>query len=351
MIIRKILPEEKEIYNSVISHPLQSWQWGEFKKRTGMRVIRLGVFEKGKIIGGFQILFRSISKLSLSVGQLLKCPLPDGEVVGALKELAEEQKAIFIKVEPDYVVRRWDNFKGKVQKPPAEDKKIDLTKIGLELAEKPFFDPYSFGLDLTKTEEELLANMAGKTRYNIRLAQRNGLAVEEKSDQEGLEIFINLLQETLKRQKFFLHSPGYFEKMWKVLAPAGISHILLAKHKDKILNAWMLFTWKNRIFYPYGASSSENRNLMGSNLICWEAIRFGKKLGCKSFDMWGGLGPDADPKDPWFGFHKFKLGYGGDLVKFVGSWDLVLNKPLYRAVHFANSIRWGLLHLRRKLPF
>jgi len=350
MIIRKILPQEKEIYNSVVNHPLQSWEWGEFKEKTGMRAVRLGVFEKGKITAGFQILFRPILKLSYSVGHLLKSPLPSEQLITALRELADEEKAIFIKLEPDYVVRRWSNLKGKVQKPAVEDKKVDLTKIGLGAAKKTFFASYSFSLDLTKTEEELLANMASKTRYNIRLAQRNGVVVEEKSDKEGLEIFIDLLQETLKRQKFFLHSPGYFEKMWDVLAPAGISHILLAKHKDEILNAWMLFTWKYRIFYPYGSSSSKNRNLMGSNLICWEAIRFGKKLGCKSYDMWGSLGPDADPKNPWFGFHKFKLGYGGDLVKFVGSWDLVLNRPLYRAAHFANSIRWGLLRLRRKLP-
>ena len=86
---------------------------------------------------------------------------------------------------------------------------------------------------------------------------------------------------------------------------------------------------------------------MASNLICWQAILFGKKMGCKSFDMWGGLGPDADPNHPWYGFHRFKLGYGADLVESVGSWDLIVNPGLYQGITLADSIRWKLLRLRR----
>ncbi len=350
MIVRRVLEEEREIYNQVVDHPLQSWQWGEFKEKTGMRAVRLGLFEKGKIAAGFQILFRPIPKLAYSVGHLLKSPLPSEQLIAALRELAEEEKAIFIKLEPDYVIRRWRNIKGKPEEELFQEEKIDLGKLGLSQAKKALFDPYSFILDLTKSEDELLSNMHHKTRYNIRLAQKKGVVVEEKSDQEGLEIFVNLLQETLKRQKFYLHSPDYFRKMWQILAPARIAHILLARYKEKVLNAWMLFVWKDRLFYPYGASSSELRNLMASNLICWEAIRFGKKMGCKTFDLWGGLGPKADPAHPWYGFHRFKLGYGADLVEYIGSWDLVTNPWLYQAVHFADSLRWKLLRLRRRLP-
>jgi len=335
----------------VINHPMQSWQWGEFKEKTGMKVVRLGAFEKGKLVDGFQILFRPLPKLPLSAGQLLKGSLPDEELVKALSELAQEEKAIFIKVEPDYIVRRWQNEKGRIKEPPIKDEKIDLAKIGLTKAKKPFFDPNSFILDLTQSEDELLANMHSKTRYNIRLAQRKGVVVEEKSDNESLEIFIKLLQKTLKRQGFYMHSPDYFRKLWQVLHPEGIAHMLLAKHEEDVLAAWMLFIWKDRIFYPYGASSDRKRNLMASNLICWEAIRFGRKKGCQSFDMWGCLGPSPSEAHPWYGFHKFKLGYGGDLIEFVGSWDLITSYPLYQGFQLADGLRWKLLRLRRKLPF
>ena len=91
----------------------------------------------------------------------------------------------------------------------------------------------------------------------------------------------------------------------------------------------MLVSFKDTFYYPYGGSSVEYKQVMANNLIAWEAIRLGKKLGLKKFDMWGALEPDADPKDPWFGFHNFKKGYGGKLVEYVGTYDLVLNRPIY----------------------
>ena len=63
--------------------------------------------------------------------------------------------------------------------------------------------------------------------------------------------------------------------------------------------------------------------------MAWEAIKLGKSLKLKYFDMWGALGPEADPKDPWFGFHKFKQGYGGKLEEYIGTYDIVFNYPLY----------------------
>lgn len=351
MIVRQILPEEKEIYNQGANHPIQSWEWGEFKEKTGMRPIRLAAFEKGKIESTFQVLLRPIPKTSFSAGQVLKSDLPSKEITEALKELALKEKIIFIKIEPDYIVRRWKNSRGKLEEKPIKDEEIDLSQIGLEKTGKILFDPNSFLIDLTQAEDQLLAGMHPKTRYNIRLAERHGVKVREKSDQEGLEIFIKLFQETLKRQRFYMHSPDYFRKLWQVLGPAGIGHIFLAEYQEKILSAWMVFVWKDKIYYPYGASSTEHRNLMASNLICWELIKFGKKKNCRVFDMWGSLGSEPDPKHPWFGFHKFKLGYGGDLVEFIGSWDLVNNSILYQGLQLTDSIRWKLLRLRRKLPF
>ncbi|MBU2592135.1 MAG: peptidoglycan bridge formation glycyltransferase FemA/FemB family protein [Patescibacteria group bacterium] len=351
MLIRKVFPEEKDFYNRVAKHPLQSWEWGEFKESTGMKAVRLGVFEKDKMVDGLLVLFRQIPKTSFSAGQLLKGSLPIQEYINALSGLAREQKAIFIKIEPSYIVRRWKNEKGEPEKIPFEDRQVDLEKIGLTESAKPLFDPYSFILNLTKTEDELLSNMHSKTRYNIRLAEKNGVTVEEKSDDQGLEIFISLLQKTLRRQKFYMHSPDYFRKMWQILFPAKISHILLAKYKQEVLGAWMLFTWKDTLFYPYGASNSKHRELMASNLLCWKAILFGKQNGCHHFDLWGGLGPDADKNHPWYGFHRFKLGYGPDLVEYSPSWDLITNQWLYQGLQWADSLRWKLLRLRRRLPF
>lgn len=119
----------------------------------------------------------------------------------------------------------------------------------------------------------------------------------------------------------------------------------MAKYRGKILTAWVLFVFKDTLYYPYGASSSENREVMASNLIMWEAILFGKKLGLKKFDMWGALGPGPDPKDPWFGFHNFKEKYGPGHVEFIGSYDLVINPLLYQGYKLADKLRWFYLKL------
>jgi len=103
------------------------------------------------------------------------------------------------------------------------------------------------------------------------------------------------------------------------------------------------------LYYPYGASRSAHRDVMASNLMMWEMIRFGKAQGCRMFDMWGSLGPEPDPNDPWFGFHRFKKGYGGDLVEFLGTYDLVLNEPLYKVFRVAENVRWKLLKLKARL--
>ena len=90
---------------------------------------------------------------------------------------------------------------------------------------------------------------------------------------------------------------------------------------------------------------------MPSYAMMWEAIQFGKKQGCKLFDLWGTPGSDPSPNDPWFGFHRFKLGFGAKLVEFVGTYDLVIDHRLYPLLNLGNAMRWKLLRLKAKLPF
>ena len=230
-------------------------------------------------------------------------------------------------------------------------------------AAHPLFTKYTFILDLTKSEEELLRNMHPKTRYNIKVAQKHEVMVIEDNSDEAFETYLKLTRETTKRQGFYAHSEQYHRLQWETLGIKNqkskiknhdsyfmihnsnklSAHLLTATYKNRVLVAWILFTFKDTLYYPYGASSSLHRDTMASNLMMWEAIRFGKKLGLKKFDMWGSLGPAPSPKDPWYGFHRFKEGYGGKLVEFVGSYDLVINPVLYQLYKIADKIRWVLL--------
>ena len=151
--------------------------------------------------------------------------------------------------------------------------------------------------------------------------------------------------ETTKRQKFYAHTKKYHHLMWQKMIGEGSGHLLKAVYEGKTLVTWILFHLNGVLYYPYGASSSENREVMASNLMMWEAIRLGKKLKCNLFDMWGSLGHYPNEKDPWYGFHKFKQGFGGELVEFVGSWDLVVFPGLYEIYKVVEWVRWKILKL------
>jgi len=341
MLVREIQAEEKKGYNQVVGHPLQSWEWGEFRKKTGVEVERLGFFHNGQLERALQVTFHPVPIIGGTVGYLPKGFMPDEEQLAALKQIGEQHQAIFIKLEP--------NVAQKVDSPSAHD---SITKFLLEngtVPGRPLFTKYTFQLDLSLSEEKLFSKLNSKTRYNVNLAYKKGVRIHEDSSQEGLETYLTILGETTSRQGFYAHSPDYFRKMWDELKDSGMMHIFHAVYQQQILVSWVMLTHNNQLYYPYGASRSIHRDAMASNLMMWEMIRFGKSQGCNLFDMWGSLGPEPSSKDPWFGFHRFKKGYGGDLMEFVGTYDLVLQPMKYKVFSFADNARWKFLRLRTRL--
>ncbi len=312
--------------NNLTSHPLQSLEWANFREKTGVKIIRRE---------NFQVSIHKIPKLPFNIGYFPKGNMPDKEMLEQLTKTGKENNCIFIQLEPNVISS--DSVKNKIK------------ELGLINAAHPLFTKYTFLLDLTKTEENLLKDMHPKTRYNIRVAQKHNVKIVEDNSKTAFDQYLKLTRETIFRQKFFAHSENYHKIMWETLGNKEVSrdklsaHLFLAKYKNEILAAWILFVFKNTLYYPYGASSSKFREAMASNLMMWEAIKFGKNLGLKKFDMWGALGPNPDEKDSWYGFHKFKQGYGATLTEFVGSYDLVINKPLYQFYKIADKVRWGIL--------
>lgn len=342
MIIREVQLEEKNEFNKVVTHPLQSWQWGEFKEKLGIKVVRIGLFDKKNIKAGLQILIHPLPKTKKTVAYLPKCAMLENQMLTALKKIGQDFNAIFMKIEPNVTPTPF----GAGQ---ASGKEFFL-KNGLPYG-RPLFTKYTFQIDLKLTEEKLLAKMKSKTRYNVRVAQKYGVKVVEDNSQTAFNNYLDLTFKTTKRQKFYAHDRDYHKKMWQVLKPAGIAHLLKATYKGKVLVAWVVFSFNNVLYYPYGASSREHKEVMASNLMMWEAIKFGKKLDCHTFDLWGCLGPEPSPKDPWYGFHRFKLGYGPSLIEFIGTFDLVIQPSFYSLYYLADSLRWKYLKLKAKLPF
>ncbi len=327
---------DQKAWDQAASHPLQSWAWGDFRQSMGIPIIRLLTQTDQYITSVNLLTFHHLPFTPLTVGYFPKGALPTKEILNQLQQVGRQQKAIFIQLEPNLISR----FKGEIAK----------LKL-LKRAHHPLFTRYTFVLDLTKSEEELLTCMHPKTRYNLRLAQKRGIEIKEDNSPQAFIAYLRLTKETLTRQGFYAHSENYHRQMWQIMHRAGIAHLWTATYQNKVLAAWIIFAWKEMLYYPYGASSREHREVMAPNLLLWEIARWGKKQGFKGFDLWGALGPPPagghDPKDPWFGFHRFKEGYKPLLVEFCGSYDLVINPTLYNLYKIADVLRWKWLKFKR----
>lgn len=342
MIVRDITEKDRKDFNSIVTHPLQSFEWGEFRIKTGIKVIRRGFFDsKGEIIDAFQLTIHKIPKTPFNIGYLPKGNLPTKEVLAELTKIGKQEKCVFIQLEPQVEVNHGE-----------------IENLEIRPSAHPMFSKYTFQFDLTKTEDEMLKNMHPKTRYNIKVAQKHNVKIIEDNTDKAFEEYIKLTQETTKRQGFYAHTERYHRLMWDALKNQRLenkmenlneltAHLFLAKYKFEILVAWIVFIFKDAIYYPYGASSREHRETMAATLMMWHTIKFGKTMKLKIYDMWGSLGENPDPKDPWFGFHRFKQGFNPRLVEFVGSYDLVINPHLYEFYKVADKIRWTLLRFKR----
>lgn len=344
MIIRPIPQDERERYDEVVKHPLQSWAWGEFRRVQGQKVERLGVFDdNGNLIEGLQVTFHDLPVIGGTVGYLPKGPQPNAYHFPALRDLGKKHGAVFIKLEPN------------VMYPAGEQNYFnDTMKLLEENNARPgqaLFTPYTFTLDLTPDPETIFENCKSKTRYNIRLARKKGVEIVEDTSEQGLEDYLRLLQETTDRQGFYAHDEQYFRTMWEHLGKqqTQMFRILKAMYEGKVISAWIIFLHNGVGYYPYGASSREHRDVMANNLLMWETLMLAKREGCTSFDMWGSLGPNPDPSHKWFGFHRFKEGYGATLMQSLGTHDLVLDFPKYTFFTLANKLRWAYLRTKARL--
>ena len=312
----------RQKYNKQASHPLQSWEWGEFRKKWGNELIRT---DYG------QLTLHKIPFVPYKIGMLIKGPSPTKKILDDLKKLGKKEKLLFIKLEPNVL---------------KNTKAITLLKQNNAVSGKTLFTPTSFWIDLTLSEDNLMKSFQSKTRYNIRLAQRKGVEVRENNSDKAFRAYLKLTRETVERQGFYAHSEKYHRLMWKELhtdmvkkGEKPIARLLSARYKGEIITTWIVFVWKDFLYYPYGASANKHKNVMANNLVMWEAIKYGKKLGLKTFDLWG--------REPGKGFTRFKEGYNPQVVEFLGTWDLVTS-PYYKLYRIAEILRWKILRLRTK---
>lgn len=191
-------------------------------------------------------------------------------------------------------------------------------------------------LDLSKTEEELLADMKPKTRYNIRLAEKKGVVVKESDD---IDAFYRLLLETSGRDRGYSpHQKEYYQKLMNVLGPKKTAKIFIAFFGDEPIAGILVTCFGEIATYLHGGFSAKSKNLMAPYLCQWQAIKDAKRAGAKVYDFWG-VAETNSPNDPWSGITRFKEGFGGSAVEFPGTFDLIVSPFWYNLFSIMAKVR------------
>jgi len=294
------------------AHLLQTGEWGELKRGFGWKPVRI---VSGN--AGVQILFRKLP-LGFTVGYIPKTNI-DQSLLPEIDSVCKSHHAIFLKLEPD----TWDS---EFILHPSREAFI-LSKHNIQ-------PPRTILIDIRGSEEEILAKMKPKTRYNIRLAEKKNVVVRAWDD---IESFHKLMLVTSGRDGFGIHSLEYYRRAYELLQPKGLGEIFVAEYEGKPLAALFVARNGNRAYYLYGASTDEERNRMPTYLLQWEAMKWAKARGCEEYDLWGV--PDEDKAtleanfetrhDGLWGVYRFKRGFGGELKRAAQALDRVYNPLLY----------------------
>jgi peptidoglycan pentaglycine glycine transferase (the first glycine) len=304
-------------------HVLQSYGWGEFKRSLSWRPVRLVLQRDGEVTGVGQFLVYNTFPVP---GALMYCPkgpwLPwkNEEAVRSFFEgvvdFAGREGAHTVKIEPEVLEQR-------------KDVKDLLDDVGFHKARYDLNLKTTMIVDLSLPEKELLAKMKGKTRYNVRLAAKRGVKVVEPVFEEGWEIFYDWLKATSKRKEDYIlrRSRDYLHAVMRAMHDAGQGYLFFAEHEGRPLAGMYVFTFGEKYWYMYGASSDEKRNLKPNYLLQWEVMRWARERGLTHYDMVGVPKPEElDERTSLWGVYKFKEGFGGELADTLGCFDLPVRK-------------------------
>ena len=304
-------------------HILQSHEWGEFKRRLGWRPVRVVLERSGEVVGLGQFLAYNTAPVP---GVLLYCPkgpwLPwdEEEAIRAFFEgvqtVARRIGAHTVKIEPEVLEQQ-------------KDIKALLDRLGFYKARYDLNIKSTLVVDLKASEEDLLARMKSRTRYNVRLAARKGVEVVEPEFEKGFEIFYKWMNATSERkQGYVLRRPlGYLRSVMRAMRDAGQGYLFFAEHEGTPLAGMYVFTFGEKYWYMYGASSDKKRNLKANYVLQWEVMRWAKERGLTHYDMVGVPKPeDLDESSSLWGVYKFKEGFGGELVDTIGCYDLPVKR-------------------------
>ncbi len=310
----------------------QSVKWGRVKKEWKFYGV-ISRDEKGEICGILSLLVRKIPALPTSLMYAPRGPVCDvhdkavlSDLLAGAKQIAKECKSYIIKMDTD------------VKSEDTEFVSI-MQEIGFSMPrETKNFEGvqprYVFRLPLEgRDDEQLMESYHSKTRYNIRLAIKKGVEVK-RADKSALGDFTRIMKTTGERDNFITRGQGYFERIMDEMGENA--RLYMAYLDGKAIAGTLAIGYGDKVWYLYGASSNEFRNVMPNYLLQAAMIHWAVERGARIYDFRGVSG-DTSPDNPLYGLYRFKKGFNGEFTEFVGEMNMVLRPLMKQMVDVAQK--------------
>ena len=331
------------------AHLLQTWEWSQVKIKYGWQALPF-IWQEGQEkpaaaamilkrslpIGGFA---RRMCVLYVPKGPLLDWsdPALRQHIVDDLQAFAKRQGAIFIKLDPDVALGTGiPGTETAVEFEDGQEVRSELLGRRWKFSQDQIQFRNTVLIDLSPSEETLLARMKQKTRYNIRLGEKKGVTVRIGT-LDDLSLLYHMYAETSVRDGFLIREEGYYKTVWRnfmgiPVSTSGLqpfSEPLIAEVNGQAVSAVSLFYFAGQAIFLFGMSRNEHREKMPNHLLQWEAVRRAKALGCKSYNLWGAPNQFNEIDSLW-GVFRFKEGLGGYVFRTIGAWDFTPNPWMYK---------------------
>jgi len=298
----------------------QTPEWEKFKLQTGWqksyRVDDVLVLQKNLPMGRTMLYSPRVSKYQVS-------SIKYDVFLEKIRETADTNNTIFYRLEID-------DLKEKAHEALEALEAVSFVKSFEEMQPE-----HTLVIDLSKTKDEILAEMKQKGRYNIKVAGKHGVNVKES---DSIENFYSLYETTAKRQKISYRNKDYFFKLFDILKEKGYVKVFEATHTEKVLAAAIVVYYEKRATYLFGGSSQEEKQTMAPYLLHWNIMKDAKENGFVEYDLFG-VAPEDQPKHRWANVTSFKKKFGGNYLELVGSFDLVFKLFEYKLFKLAEKVR------------
>lgn len=310
---------------------LQSWEWGDFQKFLDRKIFRFVDLDSQGQIQAVALAIRHEIHFEYNYFYCPRGPVVNFSKVKSLNPLfkeifavAKEEKSFLLRCDPAWTAGN-EKFLSL----------LDFRKDDSEVQPK-----CSLIIDISRTEEEILAAMKQKTRYNIHLAQRSGVKITISQEISDIETLWQLMKQTSERDGFSLHPKEHYKKMFEIFAPSGTIKLFLAEYEAKIIAANLVAFFGRVCTYLHGASADMYRGAMAPYLLQWQAIVEAKRLGYQFYDL-SGVNAKTFNDEKWAGLTRFKTGFAPQVApqEYIGSFEAVLNPFIYSAYKFVKQIR------------